>query len=149
MDATGSSSAAVSLIPKRSGITLCSPHLEPPCRRWCKPVAPGGISRCAASVHMEFLSETGEVESKTFRTTAYLEGKSTQGQQHADESGRASKGGTCTFCKFSVDGETGNVKPKFPCDECHIRHSLLTVATPKHHVFFDDMARLSLANCGQ
>jgi hypothetical protein len=99
---------------------------------------------------MEFLSETGEVESRnTFRTTAYLEGKPTKGQQHADESGSASKGGTCTFCKFSVYGEAGNVKPKFPCDECHIRHSLLTVATPKHHVFFDDMARLSLANCGQ
>jgi hypothetical protein len=80
---------------------------------------------------MEFLSETGEVESKTFRTTAYLEGKPTKGQQPADESGSASKGGRCTFCKFSVDGETGHVKPKFPCDDCHIRHSLLRVATPK------------------
>jgi SRSO17 transposase len=34
MDSIGSSSAAVSLMPKRSAITWCSPHLEPPCRRW-------------------------------------------------------------------------------------------------------------------
>ena len=102
-------------------------------------MAHAGISKCAVSVHMEFLSETGEVESKTFRTTAYLEGKPTRGQQPADESGSPSKGGTWAFRKFSVHGETGYVKPKFPCDGSHIRHSLLTVATPKYHVFFDDM----------
>jgi hypothetical protein len=45
MDGTSSSSAAVSLIHKRSAITLCSPRKAPPCRRWCKPVAPGGILR--------------------------------------------------------------------------------------------------------
>jgi hypothetical protein len=95
---------------------------------------------------MEFLSETGEVESKTFRTTAYLEGKPIQGQQPADESGSKWKGGTFLFRKFSVHGETGIVKPKFPRDEIHIRHSLLTVVTPKYHVSFDDMEMLSLAN---
>lgn len=41
MDATSSSSAAVSLIHKRSGTPWCSLRLEPPCRRWCKPVAKG------------------------------------------------------------------------------------------------------------
>jgi hypothetical protein len=82
----------------------------------------------------------------TFRTTAYLEGKPTKGQQPAGESGNTSKGGTCVFCKFSVHGETGIVEPKFPRDENHIRHSLLTVATPKYHISLDDMGKLSLAS---
>ncbi len=41
MDTTSSSSAAVALLPKRSGITLCSPQVEPPSLRWCQPVAKG------------------------------------------------------------------------------------------------------------
>ena len=81
----------------------------------------------------------------TFRTTAYLEGKPTQGQQPAGESGSTSKGGTCVFREFSVHGETENVEPKFPRDDDHIRHSLLTMATPKYHISFDDMGTLSLA----
>jgi hypothetical protein len=47
------------------------------------------------------------------------------------------------FRKFSVHGETEHVEPKFPRDENHIRHSLLTVATPKYHISFDDMGKLS------
>lgn len=71
----------------------------------------------------------------TFRTTAYLEGKPTQGQQPADESGSKSKGGTFVFRKFSVHGETEHVEPKFPRDDNHLRHTLLTVATPKNTIF--------------
>jgi hypothetical protein len=82
----------------------------------------------------------------TFRTTAYLEGKPTKGQQPAGESGSKSKGGRFEVRKFSVHGETGIVEPKFPRDENHIRHSLLTVATLKYHISFDDMGKLSLAS---
>ena len=53
------------------------------------------------------------------------------------------------FRKFSVHGETEFVEPQFLRDESHIRHSLFTVTTPKHHVSFDDMAKLSLAGGGQ
>ena len=49
------------------------------------------------------------------------------------------------FREFSVHGETENVDPKFPRDDNHIRHSLLTMATPKYHISFDDMGTLSLA----
>jgi hypothetical protein len=79
----------------------------------------------------------------TFRTTAYLEGKPIQGQQPAGESASKSKGGTFVFRKFSVHGETEHVEPKFPRDDNHIRHSLLMVATPKYHISFDDMGKLS------
>src|SRR6266536_2381278 len=57
---------------------------RPPCPSWCRPLAPAGMLKCAGSVHMEFLSETGKVVSyMTFRTAAYLEGKPTKGQQPA------------------------------------------------------------------
>jgi len=86
------------------------------------------------------------LRAKTFRTTAYLERKLTKGQQHADESGNISKRGTYMFRKFSVYGETGTVKSEFSRDGNHIRHSLFMVATPKYHVSFDDVERLSSAS---
>ena len=85
----------------------------------------------------------GRLRARTFRTTAYLEGKPIQEQQPADESGSKWKRGTDVFRKFSVHGETGIVEPKFPRDENHIHHSLFTVVTLKYQVSFDDLARLS------
>src|SRR5260221_8849696 len=85
----------------------------------------------------------GRLRARTFRTTAYLEGKPIQGQQPADESGSKWKRGTDVFRKFSVHGETGIVEPKFPRDENHIHHSLFTVVTLKYQDSFDELARLS------
>jgi hypothetical protein len=78
------------------------------------------------------LSKTRKVEgTMTFRATTYPKAKADGGQQHVDESGNRSKGGRSGFRKLSAHGETGTVKPKFPRDECHIRHPLPNVTMLK------------------
>ena len=110
MEDTGCSFVAAWTIHPKRRTTLSLPRKEPLCQKWSRPLVPDGILRCAVSVHMESLSETGKVESyMTFRTTAYLEGKPAKGQQPADESGSKSKGGTFAFRKFSVYDETGQL----------------------------------------
>jgi hypothetical protein len=102
-----------------------------------------GSPKRAVSVHTEFPLQTGKVESDDLQNNGLPEGKPTQGQQPAGESGSKSKGGTLVSRKFSVHGETEHVEPKFSRDDNHIRHSLLRVATPKYPISFDDMGKLS------
>jgi len=71
----------------------------------------------------------------TFKTTAYLEGKPTRGQQHAVVSGKEQKRGMLSFRESCVHGETGTVKPEFPRDDTpHPPDPFLTGDTEIPHI---------------
>src|SRR5437763_15054444 len=80
----------------------------------CRLFVRAGTMRCDASVHMEFLSEIGRVESMIPQNNRLPGGETHKGTTACRQSGNKSKGGTLAFCKFSVYGEAGQLSNPTP-----------------------------------
>ena len=103
---------------------------------------------CAASVHMKFLHDVGEVESKkkTFRTTTYPASKDNGGQQHVVEAEDERRHVSHRSASPVRTVRLGLSNLTFSHDDLNIHHTMHKVMTLEYAPFVARCGTLSLAS---